>query len=577
MEDESSEQHQPEYKDFGWDPQSYVESLLRLENIDKRNRIDHVVDGITYSYFMSRLSYFHHKFDNADVEFSSNEYNQSNSLKNNGILFLPKAYTLTNLDPLTSFDNKFNYFSFMKNMFIILRNNVDKVEQIFGGIHEDVFFSTYFRIILTKPVEFGKKLEFIEELTTQSTLFIQSIFSTEINENNSILQYFNDEYNVVKATLIYSSEDRFFFNQHLHSILPTDDTELGDLGEEVLVCIVAIDLNDTFINFIPNSHYNKQKNENVTDLRLRKINLKNREAIIMNGQFVFSNSVYDGLNMSLQLIMVKKDLLHTESKMNAIATYLNYNKVFFPPEIVESSKKKNEVYCYEVDNNIDGKEDFNWSNILKEVVTDEISSNSSSATIQRLRECADSGNLAADDQGNEDAQNNLLDNRLHANRNAGNNNDKKRKRDINVNDLRSEFNSVTVIDDDQTVLVQYDESNLDYNDLKHEKSNINKKINIEILSNNNRIIEEENDYTTDEIISPESIFDNNEADTLLKYDESHQDDNKFNESLFEEPSLVLKEDLIAPKTMSNDDNDNNNNRNYYHNNVVGMLKNLFKF
>jgi hypothetical protein len=106
MEDESSEQHQPEYKDFGWDPQSYVESLLRLENIDKRNRIDHVVDGITYSYFMSRLSYFHHKFDNADVEFSSNEYNQSNSLKNNGILFLPKAYTLTNLDPLTSFDNK---------------------------------------------------------------------------------------------------------------------------------------------------------------------------------------------------------------------------------------------------------------------------------------------------------------------------------------------------------------------------------------------------------------------------------------------------------------------------------------
>ena len=166
---------------------------------------------------------------------------------------------------------------------------------------------------------------------------------------------------------------------------------------------------------------------------------------------------------------------------------------------------------------------------------------------------------------------------MHSNRNAGNNNDKKRKRDINVNDLRSEFNSVTVIDDDQTVLVQYDESNLDYNDLKHEKSNINKKINIEILSNNNRIIEEENDYTTDEIISPESIFDNNEADTLLKYDESHQDDNKFNESLFEEPSLVLKEDLIAPKTMSNDDNDNNNNRNYYHNNVVGMLKNLFKF
>ena len=79
-------------------------------------------------------------------------------------------------------------------------------------------------------------------------------------------------------------------------------------------------------------------------------------------------------------------------------------------------------------------------------------------------------------------------------------------------------------------MVQYDESNLDYNDLKHEKSNINKKINIEILSNNNRIIEEENDYTTDEIISPESIFDNNEADTLLKYDESHQDDNKFNES-----------------------------------------------
>ena len=39
--------HKQEYKDFGWDPQSYVEeSLLRLENIvGKSNGINHVVDS----------------------------------------------------------------------------------------------------------------------------------------------------------------------------------------------------------------------------------------------------------------------------------------------------------------------------------------------------------------------------------------------------------------------------------------------------------------------------------------------------------------------------------------------------
>jgi len=56
----------------------------------------------------------------------------------------------------------------------------------------------------------------------------------------------------------------------------------------------------------------------------------------MNGQFLFSNSVYpETMNMSLVLIMVRKDFLQNESKMNATATHLmNSNTVHFQQQVV---------------------------------------------------------------------------------------------------------------------------------------------------------------------------------------------------------------------------------------------------
>jgi hypothetical protein len=374
----------------------------------------------------------------------------------------------------------------MNNMVLLVRNyNEDKVEQIFGGIHEDNFFSTYYRIILTKPVEFGwNRLQLIQEITYHSGLFVKSIINTASNEMNgddsnynndtttaTSLQYVQDEYSVVKATLICSIPDRHHFHQHLHSILPTDDPVIGDLGEAILICIIAIDKKDTFIHFIPNSHCNRQNNENVTDLNLRKIHLKNREAIIMNGQFLFSNSVYsETMNMSLQLTMVRKDLLQNENKMNAIAAHLNSNAVHFPPQVVNLSKSG---YGFIFKND---------TTIIKYKIIDD-----DTTTII---------------------------------------NDKKRKRNENIDsskDLRSEF-SLENKNDEVVVVVRSNSS---------DDSNKNmQQISLNNNNNNNRLEpfyrkkEEDNDYTTDEITSPESSMmatSNSESNNnSRKEDDSYQ-------------------------------------------------------
>jgi len=451
-----------------------------LKDIDKRNRTEHVVDSLTYRYYMSRINFLNVKFGNSE-EVPSCEYNVANSLEMNGILFIPQAYTLHDHYQYPV-DNEYNYDAFMNNMVLLIRNhNKDKVEQIFGGIHEDVFFSTYYRILLTKPIEFGwYRLQLINEISYHSGLFVKSTINTasssindemngdnKYNNNNttttSSLQFVQDEYSVVKATLICSIPDRHHFNQHLHSILPTDDPELDDLGEAILICIIAIDKNDTFINIIPHSHCNNQKNENVTDLNLRKIHLKNREAIIMNGHFLFSNSVYpETMNMSLQLIMVRKDLLQNESKMNAISTHLNSNTVHFPQQVVNLSKygygfiyKDCNFHKYEIDSTIKDK--------------------------------------------------------------------KKRKRNKNdvdsSKDLRSELSLENPEVEEDEVVVRSNKICVDSD--KNTQMSFKNNNTLEPLLSYKK--EEDNDYTTDEIISPESYLANNsDCNNSRREDDTYQ-------------------------------------------------------
>jgi hypothetical protein len=107
----------------------------------------------------------------------------------------------------------------------------------------------------------------------------------------------------------------------------SDDIVLGKLGDSILVCFVAVDDDgDTKINVCDKDNI------------IKIISLKNGSALILNGHYLFSHSVYDSLHYCLQLIMIKKDFLSNEIVMKSVSSYLNENRVYYPPELIEATK-----------------------------------------------------------------------------------------------------------------------------------------------------------------------------------------------------------------------------------------------
>jgi len=230
------------------------------------------------------------------------------------------------------------YFNILKKEvreYVINQNLV----LMFGGLHDNNFLSTTFRLNLTRPLKINSK-QLFDRWSPKAFLTIHTIHFLDFVEQE-VSRTLKDEYQLIQASLMINSKDDYYNNQHFTCLLPVIFRGLRKLGDSVLSCIVPIDgVEETRIHAIPLSHH--YENYGLLDESSSvKISLeKNKTILLMHGLFANAESSYRNLNYRLKLIFCKKDV-PTKLVCNKFVEYINNGSLYFPVELIRNAKEKN--------------------------------------------------------------------------------------------------------------------------------------------------------------------------------------------------------------------------------------------
>jgi hypothetical protein len=230
------------------------------------------------------------------------------------------------------------YFNILKKEvreYVINQNLV----LMFGGLHDNNFLSTTFRLNLTRPLKINSK-QLFDRWSPKAFLTIHTIHFLDFVEQE-VSRTLKDEYQLIQASLMINSKDDYYNNQHFTCLLPVIFRGLRKLGDSVLSCIVPIDgVEDSRIHAIPLSHH--YENYGLLDESSSvKISLEKKKTILlMHGLFANAESSYRNLNYRLKLIFCKKDV-PTKLVCNKFVEYINNGSLYFPVELISNAKEKN--------------------------------------------------------------------------------------------------------------------------------------------------------------------------------------------------------------------------------------------
>ena len=230
------------------------------------------------------------------------------------------------------------YFNILKKEvreYVINQNLV----LMFGGLHDNNFLSTTFRLNLTRPLKINSK-QLFDRWSPKAFLTIHTIHFLDFVEQE-VSRTLKDEYQLIQASLMINSKDDYYNNQHFTCLLPVIFRGLRKLGDSVLSCIVPIDgVEETRIHAIPLSHH--YENYGLLDESSSvKISLEKKKTILlMHGLFANAESSYRNLNYRLKLIFCKKDV-PTKLVCNKFVEYINNGSLYFPVELISNAKEKN--------------------------------------------------------------------------------------------------------------------------------------------------------------------------------------------------------------------------------------------
>ena len=230
------------------------------------------------------------------------------------------------------------YFNILKKEvreYVINQNLV----LMFGGLHDNNFLSTTFRLNLTRPLKINSK-QLFDRWSPKAFLTIHTIHFLDFVEQE-VSRTLKDEYQLIQASLMINSKDDYYNNQHFTCLLPVTFRGLRKLGDSVLSCIVPIDgVEETRIHAIPLSHH--YENYGLLDESSSvKISLEKKKIILlMHGLFANAESSYRNLNYRLKLIFCKKDV-PTKLVCNKFVEYINNGSLYFPVELIRNAKEKN--------------------------------------------------------------------------------------------------------------------------------------------------------------------------------------------------------------------------------------------
>jgi hypothetical protein len=232
---------------------------------------------------------------------------------------------------------------FDSNLFSILKKEVrDYVihqtpEFMFGGLHNNNYNSTTFKLNLTNPLKINAKALY-EKWEPKLFLTIHTMHFLEYAEEK-INSLFNNNYQLIKATLMISTRDDNYYNQHFSCLLPMNFRGLKKLGDSVIICIIPVDgLEDARIHAIPLSHHYENYGE-LDETSSVTLSIEEKTILLMNGLFVNAESSYSNLNYRLKLILCRKEL-SKKLVSKKFVDYINTDSLYFPEELIRKAKEE---------------------------------------------------------------------------------------------------------------------------------------------------------------------------------------------------------------------------------------------
>ena len=173
--------------------------------------------------------------------------------------------------------------------------------------------------------------------TSENTRKLLKKFELRINE------IIGADFQLVKASILINSPDRYYNNQHYGSIVQIDSI-YERIGDSVIICSIPIDGNENVkVSFIPNSHFGQTRDDDLIDEKIGvELTLSKQTILIIHGLLQFSESTYKMLNYRLRLYLCKKDIAirYNEVICKYLLDRINHSKFFHTGELI--SKAENE-------------------------------------------------------------------------------------------------------------------------------------------------------------------------------------------------------------------------------------------
>ena len=211
-----------------------------------------------------------------------------------------------------------------------------------GGVQNSCYQSTTYELNLTNYVRISKS-SLVElqpkAFTSENTKKLLQKFELKINE------IIGADFQLVKASLLINSPDRYYNNQHYGSIVQIDGV-YERISDSVIICSIPIDGNENVkVSFIPNSHFvgGQTRDDDLIDEKIGvELTLSKQTILIIHGLLQFSESTYKMLNYRLRLYLCKKDIAirYNEDSCKNLLDRINHSKFFHSGELV--SKAENE-------------------------------------------------------------------------------------------------------------------------------------------------------------------------------------------------------------------------------------------
>ena len=209
-----------------------------------------------------------------------------------------------------------------------------------GGVVNSCYQSTTYELNLTNYVRIAKS-SLVElqpkAFTSENTKKLLKKFELKINE------IIGADFQLVKASLLINSPDRYYNNQHYGSIVQIDGI-YERIGDSVIICSIPIDGNENVkVSFIPNSHFGQTRDDDLIDEKIGvELTLSKHAILIIHGLLQFSESSYKMLNYRLRLYLCKKDIAirYNEVICKYLLDRINHSKFFHTGELI--SKAENE-------------------------------------------------------------------------------------------------------------------------------------------------------------------------------------------------------------------------------------------